>query len=518
MAGPAAPGNRGMSLVDVSIACAAGSPAAAVATPASLYAAELYVTGCAVAVAQAGAPPLAGAPPGGWLRVAEWAHGTDTGASFYSDVIYVNGARAAGARVADAAVLPPGAAPPRDLQARHVWARAGFPGADAPGAANARADCGAVGDDATDDTAALQACLNAHAAVFLPPGRFRVSETLLLPAGGSLVGMGASFSFLLAASDGGFANASAGAPAPLLRTADDDAGAPVTLAFVGLVTWQHLAHVTTLDWRSRDAGSLWRTNFESRDCECLWTSGYQQLAPPALPCRLPVNTSHAKSTFRGLGRVLSFVNDDTGAILSTGARYRSLRVADTAGFATAAAGTRFYSLNLEHAQSEANGEVVNASHVTVYSFKGEGNMPLLWVRAPAANISVLALGGGFTPWPANWSFPPDFTPAPPSVFRVDAAATGVTFALLQDHGEGGGAPYWPPTGGTCQWERHYPYPGEAVAEYPFSTFPNVTQWNCWYGYYVSTAYWWMLVTTDGGGGGVGHTQPGDKPVLWRSGW
>ena len=44
------------------------------------------------------------------------------------------------------------------------------------------------------------------------------------------------------------------------------------------------------------------------------------------------------------------VNDDTGAILSTGAKYRSLLVADTMGFASPTARLRFYSLNLEHAQ------------------------------------------------------------------------------------------------------------------------------------------------------------------------
>jgi hypothetical protein len=404
--------------------------------------------------------------------------------------------------------------PPADLQSRHVWSRAGFPGADSPGVANARTDCGAAGDDVTDDRAALQACLDAHPRVFLPPGRFRIADTLRLPAGRALVGMGASFSLLLAASVGGFPNASADAPAPLLQTADDDGGSPVTLAFVGLVTWQHLEHVTTLDWRSRDAASLWRTNFESRNCECLWTSGYQALAPPPIACQQPTNLSHAKSLFRGLGRVHSFVNDDTGAILSTGAAYRSLRVADTAAFASPAAQTRFYSLNLEHAQSEANGDVVNASHVTIYSIKVEGNMPLLWVRAPAANVSVLAMGGGFTAWPANWTFPPDFAQATPSVFRVDDAATGVTFAMQQDHGIGSGSAYWPPTGGTCKWGRHYPYPGQAVADFPFSTFPNVTMFNCWYGFYVSDAFWSLLVTTSG----ASATQPGDKPILWRWGW
>jgi len=52
-----------------------------------------------------------------------------------------------------------------------------------------------------------------------------------------------------------------------------------------------------------------------------------------------------------------------------------------------------------------------------------------------------------------------------------------------------------------------------VPLYPFSTFPNVTMWNCCrYGERsVATSYWYMLA--DGVGGGGGHTQPRDKPIL-----
>lgn len=217
----------------------------------------------------------------------------------------------------------------------------------------------------------LQSCLDTHVHVFLPRGLFRVSATLTLPPGGSLVGFANGVSYIAAASAGGFANASAAEPAPLIRT-DDGADAPPTvLAFVGVVTWQHLPQVSTLDWRSRNPLSVWRVNFESRDCECLWLSAYQQLTPPVVPCSLPSNMTAAKSVFRGLGRVYSFVNDDTGAILSSGATYRSLLVADTVGVAAPDAKLRFYSLNLEHAQSEANAELRNASFVDIYSVKSE---------------------------------------------------------------------------------------------------------------------------------------------------
>jgi len=121
------------------------------------------------------------------------------------------------------------------------------------------------------------------------------------------------------------------------------------------------------------------------------------------------------------------------------------------------------------------GEVSNASFVDIYSVKAEGNAPILWIRGGAANVSVLSLGGGLTPFPYNFTFPPDFTPSLASVFRVDAGC-GVKFANLLDHGYGTSPPYWPPTGypKACNWERHFPYPGAAVDVYPYSTYPNAT--------------------------------------------
>ena len=101
----------------------------------------------------------------------------------------------------------------------------------------------------------------------------------------------------------------------------------------------------------------------------------------------------------------------------------------------------------------------------------------------------------------------------PSLFRVDSGARGVKIAAMLDHGLGT-AKYWPPTPGGCHWEHHYPYPGEAVAAYPYGTWPNATMWHCWVGDRVSNAYWWML--SDGLGAKGLHTAPGDKPIYWSS--
>lgn len=521
--------NQGMSLHDVQIVCAGdGSNKTAIQTSRSLYVHNAYVQGCGTVIAgQAGMPPLSlngtcNTQTTAWLHISEWAKGVDISPYYHANVVYTpSGAggtpiRADGGNISQVDCIPtgtPGGGPPADLLSRHLWDEASFPALDRGDTADARRDCGAVGDNVTDDTAALQACLTAHARVFLPPGLYRISATLTMQPGGALVGMGNCASYIVAVTTG-FPAASPSSPQPLLRT-DTDSGAgasPTILAFVGLATWAHVPDVYTLDWCSQHPLSLWRVNYEHRSTECLWMSAYQSLSPTIIPCQLPVNLTIPKTMFRGLGRVHSFVNDDTGGILNTGAKYRHVVVANTTGFASDTAKLRFYSLNLEHAQSEANGEIRNASHVSVYSIKGEGNTPLLWIRGDSANVSVTGLGGGITPFPYNFTSPPDFEQATAGIFRVDAGAAGLTFAALLDHGYGAQAPYWPPNGGGCSWGRHYPYPGTAIPFYPYSTYPNVSMWNCWFGERVATAYWYMISYGNSGNG----STPMDKPIYWAN--
>ena len=78
---------------------------------------------------------------------------------------------------------------------------------------------------------------------------------------------------------------------------------------------------------------------------------------------------------------------------------------------------RFYSLNLEHGQSEANGEVRNSSFVDIYSVKAEGNQVILWIRADTQNVSILAFGGDPTAFAFNFTFPSDFLQLSPTLLR-----------------------------------------------------------------------------------------------------
>lgn len=51
-------------------------------------------------------------------------------------------------------------------------------------------DFGAKGDGTTDDTAAIQACINAHKRAYFPAGTYRVTASIVLPVDGELRGAG----------------------------------------------------------------------------------------------------------------------------------------------------------------------------------------------------------------------------------------------------------------------------------------------------------------------------------------
>jgi polygalacturonase len=79
---------------------------------------------------------------------------------------------------------------PPDAVSQHVgWDEARFPSFESNTTADAVLDCKAMGDGSTDDTAALQTCIDVHDNVFLPKGLYRISSTLILHPGSSLVGL-----------------------------------------------------------------------------------------------------------------------------------------------------------------------------------------------------------------------------------------------------------------------------------------------------------------------------------------
>ena len=115
---------------------------------------------------------------------------------------------------------------------------------------------GAVGDGVHDDTAALQAALNALGApaVFLPFGTYLVSKTLTMAAGGALVG---ELGSVLLAQGGAAAWADAANPQPLLLVPAAATG--VRLVDLLFSVSGDVPGCVLLDWRAPSAApsGLW---------------------------------------------------------------------------------------------------------------------------------------------------------------------------------------------------------------------------------------------------------------------
>ena len=314
-------------------------------------------------------------------------------------------------------------------------------------------DCGVTGDSKTDDQPALAACLAKHRDVFLPKGRYRLGKTLDLNAGNRLVGLGQTLSVLMPLSRG-FAGATAEAPQPVVRTAE---GSPAVIAFVGIVSWWHL-QLYTMHWRSR--GGLWRANYETRVCECVWLSDYGNATGA---CTTAVELAVPKTKVQGTGAFVNFVSDED--ILMTDHIHceltctfsstpflapaclcdscysvltrkchlpdRHLHVSQLGNTGNSRDRLRFYMLNLEHGQSQSNFEVQNASFVDVYGIKLEGSTTIMWVR-DSHDINLWGLGGSGDAFPNcggstgiackipfDFHIPADFPPYNFSTIRVE---------------------------------------------------------------------------------------------------
>lgn len=126
---------------------------------------------------------------------------------------------------------------------------------------NAVADCGLKGDNVTDDTAALQACVAGCQAIFLPDGVYKLSDTVTLSSDTILVGEALSVLFLTADAPG-FANSSA--PKPVIDTPADSAGA-VLLCELSIQSGAGNLGATLLRWRVGPASGMWDVHLNISD-------------------------------------------------------------------------------------------------------------------------------------------------------------------------------------------------------------------------------------------------------------
>jgi hypothetical protein len=294
---------------------------------------------------------------------------------------------------------PDGVAPPADLQARHLWSGA-FPGWESPGAADVTAPpYNARGDGIADDTAAIQRAIDENTVVILPKGYFRVTRPIRLKAGTRLVGISRNLSNLVAAGSDTFSDADD--PQPVLVTPDSAAAAP-WVAFLTVHAPIDLPGAYAVEWRA-GRNSLFRdVNVHSR-------SEYGYNGRPGKPN--PGNRGIALVRIAGNGGGRWYDLYQETAYNQT-ADYRHILVQGTSE------PLRFYQVNPEHAQSDANFEIRSARNVDIYGLKSEGNFAVLWIR-DSDRINLYGFGGNASPFAAANGYPAGFAPYTPSIVRIE---------------------------------------------------------------------------------------------------
>ena len=448
--------------------------------------------------------------------------------------MYIDGVRYPNRTTSNISSTPAAAPPAALLASRRPWDEARFPSVTT--AVDAVASCGAKGDGLSDDTKALQACLDAHDSVLLPKGLYRISQTLTMRADTALVGLSQTHS-VIAPVTGGFHNSSNNNNSnnssnnndnnnnssssssngnsnstgnssflPLLQTA---AKGSATIAFIGLTSWWHLDAIYTLDWRAR--AGLWRSNYETRVNECLWLEDYVSASTTSSSCRQPATAlATAKTQVRGGGTFVNYVSDED--ILFTD--YRHLFVG-AAG--PGSQPLRLYATNLEHAMSEANMEVNGATHgVEITALKIEGSNVILWVR-DSADVSLYSLGGGADAFPNSSYYPRDFDPYMPTILRVERTSP-YRLVNLNNGGRGNeGQPITPIPPNLFPLNKTkllvYPWPEQLLE-------PIIqSMWAPWPGYRVPSSLWRSVLEADGPGKPEHITRPHEQPVVdARGGW
>ena len=514
------PASGQISVVDTVVECGGSSPPA-VASNASVTVEGMWTSGCGTIVHQPGSrhPPLLASDAGSGWSVVQLARGVDTtshsgGDRLVMDVTYRNGQRTAGGTVSNVSAAAAG--PPSTVLSQHVlWDDATFPGFEQPTTVNAVEKCGVKGDGQTDDEPALAACLKQHRDVFLPKGYYRLGKTLELNAEQRLVGLSQTHSVLMPTT-AGLANAGS-EPQPLVTTAE---GSGATIAFLGINSWWHLP-VFTLRWRS--TGGLWRSNYETRVCECMWLANFRK---PTTPCTKPIPLDVPKTLVQGTGSFLNFVSDED-ILMTDHVNYRHLHVSGVGTRANSSDRTRFYELNLEHSQAQANFEVSNSSHVDVYGLKLEGSTTIMWIR-DSHDVSLWGLGGAgdsFPGDPSDWKgtfrnqsydfhVPADLPRYNASTVRVERTDKYTLANLINSDRGAEGRPI----------SQIHPVPltPKLLSAYPWPAvdMPAIiaSEWTPWPGWRIPPSLWSVVGEMDGVRDPAARlSAPLDRPVLFKHG-
>ena len=381
-----------------------------------------------------------------WIYAKEFATGVPISTPGRSCInlampVYVNNKKTLNDQYVD--VITSGVTPPspsssnNNILNQHRWDEATFPTWDEASNINAK-DFGAVGDGKEDDTKAIQSAIDMatkkNTYVFLPKGFYRISKTLNLTCLG-IIGTARSLTVLMPMSDGLIDSNNRYSEKKNNDNVVVDEASPILyvggtnvkiISMLSIVTWEHLDNVFALHWENTNTNSIYRQNYFYRICECFF--GFPNPTPvphenATIPCKENATLIHPLNLLNNgaSGKFYNFENED---FLYEAPSYRHLLVQHGESL-------KFYNLNMEHSQSEANAEFDMCNDIRIYSLKSEGEWRetifdeeqnnrdiALWVRN-STNVHVYSYGGNAIPLWTGKTYPSNFKQYPPSLYRIE---------------------------------------------------------------------------------------------------
>jgi hypothetical protein len=263
---------------------------------------------------------------------------------------------------------------PSDLQSRHAWTKP-FPSWQDADTANVKTAYGAKGDGMADDTAAIQNAINSHSKVFLPRGKYMISQPLELKADTKLFGIGNVQTQVAPIIEGTTtAYKDPARPRPIIETVDDP-DAATTLAFMALLTPRTKNSVYAIEWRAGRHSIV-------RDIDTSYGLLAQKGGDKLTNSVVVIEGSGGGKWYELFNEGFNPGSEATG--------YRRLTVKNTTQPLS------FYMLNLEHVVSDYQAEFVNVQNVNMFSYKAEGNKPLVKV-SNSKHFRLIGFGGNAMP-------------------------------------------------------------------------------------------------------------------------
>ncbi len=343
-----------LSLVDGIVELSGGGEAFNNEAGKNFYIRNVYVKGTSTLVKSASATALS---TGQWSRIVEYAYTQRNDRSFN----LINGSMN---QNEINTIKSQASAPPNNLITRHIWQ--GLPSFEEALVANVT-DLGATGNDASDDTLAIQRAIDqaasANGKVFLPKGEYFISQPLKLRANTQLFGVARHLTWIRTASSWKPTQLT-----PMIQTVND----AEAKTYLGHLTLIYESGDDTHDWFNP---INWRAGRNSMVVGVFTSAnGFGSTTQPRAEFYISGNGG---GRWYFMGRHQSKANTHPG--------YRHVLIEGTTQ------PLRWYGMNLEKPFSDFNSEIKGAANIRIFGVKVEGRERVMNVNN-STNVAVISAG------------------------------------------------------------------------------------------------------------------------------